>query len=163
MRTAKSNHPFLITVSFLIAIVLTLLPLPEWAIWIRPQWVLSLLIYWILAAPDRCNIGFSFTIGLFLDILTGTPLGLQAFVFVLFAFFVLHYQRAIARFSVWQKACVAGVFAMINALVQGWLLVWLDHGAFHLLYVLSAVTTCLVWPFFSIILDRLRPRVLIHV
>ena len=163
MRIAKSSHPFLIAASFLIAIVLTLLPLPQWAIWIRPQWVLSLLIYWILAAPDRCGVGFSFSVGLFLDILTGTPLGLQVFIFVLLAFFVLNYQRVIAHFSVWQKAWVVGIFAMTNALMQGWLLVWLDHGAFHLLYVLSAVTTGLIWPFLSITLDRLRPRVLIHV
>ena len=40
----------------LVAGVLTVLPLPGWLQWGRPEWVALILIYWCIALPHRVGI-----------------------------------------------------------------------------------------------------------
>ena len=47
---------WIIVLSFIMAIMLTALPLPEWAVNWRPSWVAIVLIYWCMAVPDRVGI-----------------------------------------------------------------------------------------------------------
>ena len=37
--------------TLLIALMLALLPMPDWTIWLRPAWVLLVVIYWAMMAP----------------------------------------------------------------------------------------------------------------
>ncbi|OGT26703.1 MAG: rod shape-determining protein MreD [Gammaproteobacteria bacterium RIFCSPLOWO2_02_FULL_42_14] len=163
MRLVKSNSYFLIVTSFLASFFLMMLPLPHALVWLRPPFTFIFLMYWMLASPERCNLGFAFCVGLFLDMLVGTPLGLHALVFVLIGFFVLKYAKAVVHFSLWQQAGAVALLAGSHVLIQGWLLTWFDHRAFHIVHLLSAATTFLIWPPLSLLLDRLRPRVLAHI
>ena len=42
-----------VILSFVIAFLLTLVPVPEWVTMYRPDWVVLVLIYWCLEIPDR--------------------------------------------------------------------------------------------------------------
>jgi rod shape-determining protein MreD len=48
---------WIIALSLVIALMLTALPLPEWAVNWRPAWVAMVLIYWCMALPERVGIG----------------------------------------------------------------------------------------------------------
>ncbi|MBF0461482.1 MAG: rod shape-determining protein MreD [Magnetococcales bacterium] len=54
------------------------IPLEAWSVF-RPDLVLIGLFYWRLYRPDRCTIPLVFAIGLLVDTLSGTALGLNAF------------------------------------------------------------------------------------
>ena len=45
-----------IILTFLVAFVLAVLPLPAWLLWGRPEWVALTLIYWCIALPQRVGI-----------------------------------------------------------------------------------------------------------
>jgi cell shape-determining protein MreD len=47
-----SPRRWLLIPSLGVALLLTLLPLPEWASELRPPWVALTLLYWILATPS---------------------------------------------------------------------------------------------------------------
>ncbi|MBF0283249.1 MAG: rod shape-determining protein MreD [Magnetococcales bacterium] len=53
-------------------------PWPGWGI-LRPDLVSICLFYWRLYRPDRCGAPLAFAGGLSLDILSGLPLGMNAF------------------------------------------------------------------------------------
>ena len=72
-----------IALSLVLAMCLTVLPMPEWANTMRPMWVLLVLIYWVLALPHRINIGVAWCCGLVSDILYGSLLGEHAFVYTI--------------------------------------------------------------------------------
>ena len=52
--------------SFMVAIILTLLPMPDWTVWLRPAWVLMVLIYWTMVLPYRVNVGTAWCVGIVL-------------------------------------------------------------------------------------------------
>ena len=72
-----------------IAYLLALVPFPEWAMNYRPEWVPMVLIYWVMALPYRIGIGSAWIVGLVLDILEGSILGLNAMALVIIAYVTL--------------------------------------------------------------------------
>src|SRR5690348_5166579 len=69
---------FFIILSIMVAMMLTILPLPLWAGWVRPLWVPAVVFYWALALPDRFSIVAAWCVGILLDVLLGTLLGENA-------------------------------------------------------------------------------------
>ena len=64
-----------VLLSFLVAMMLTSLPLPESAIIYRPDWLILVLIYWCMALPERIGIFTGWLLGLTLDVMYGSLLG----------------------------------------------------------------------------------------
>ncbi len=67
-----------IMMTIIAGLCLMLLPMPSWALWARPAWLLMILIFWTLRVPYEANVGYAFFAGICLDFLTGTMLGLHA-------------------------------------------------------------------------------------
>jgi len=86
--TTESHSWFIIPLSLTVAFVLTLLPMPGWTVWLRPQWVLMIVIYWAMISPERFNVGSAWVIGIFLDVLAGTLLGEHALALTVAAYLV---------------------------------------------------------------------------
>jgi rod shape-determining protein MreD len=53
----NAHNLLIIATTFLVALMLTLLPMPEWTVWARPAWVLLALIYWSMYTPYIVNVG----------------------------------------------------------------------------------------------------------
>src|SRR5262245_18410128 len=79
---------FAVFTSLLIALILALLPMPDWTIWWRPAWVLMVLIYWAMITPYQVGVGTAWFMGLIVDLLNGTLLGEHALAFTIVIYFV---------------------------------------------------------------------------
>ena len=79
-RDAQGYPVILLT--FVVAYVLAVLPLPVWLQWARPDWVAITLIYWCIALPQRVGIAAGLLLGIGLDVLEGAVLGQNAFALV---------------------------------------------------------------------------------
>jgi hypothetical protein len=86
---AKSQGGFVILITFVVALTLMMMPLPEWAEAARPQWLIMAVIYWCIALPDRVGVIIAWMIGLVLDVATGSLLGQNALAFGIVAFLAI--------------------------------------------------------------------------
>ena len=76
---SPSNGHWVIALTLLMALWLAIVPLPVWAQWGRPELVAMVLVYWVIALPERVGIGIAWVVGLLQDIMQGSPLGQHAF------------------------------------------------------------------------------------
>lgn len=153
---------FAIVISFLVAFLLTILPLPTWALWFRPAWVLMMVIFWVMTVPGRVNLGIAWLVGLVLDGLTGSVLGEHALAFTIIAFLVLKVHQRLRFFPMWQQAGIVFSFAvlyqLILLLVQG----FLGNLMYTRMIWIGCFTTMLLWPWLYIVLRDVRLSLKIH-
>jgi rod shape-determining protein MreD len=144
-----------ITGSIVLALVLSILPMPDWASAWRPAWLLLVLCYWCLALPERCGLATAWLSGLVLDVLQSTLLGQSAFTMTLVAYVVTREHRRLRMFSLGHQALLLG--ASICGLP--WLAAWLPGNAPRLQNGLpTALVSVFLWPWAFIVLRDLRRR-----
>ena len=85
---------FTIYITLFFAFIANLLPWIGQGITYRPDFVLLALIFWILRAPQLCNIGTAWFAGLLVDLATGGLFGQFALAYALTAFFAANNSNA---------------------------------------------------------------------
>ena len=156
MEQEGSHGYWLIVTSFLVAYVLAVLPMPQWLMWVRPEWVALILIYWAIALPERVGIFTALALGIMLDALEGAVLGQNAFSLVVVAVLCQTLYQRLRVFSVLQQSGTVFVVIGINQLVCQWVQNLEGVGGPSLLFLLPAVSSALLWPVVLHVLRRLR-------
>ncbi|MGI9250360.1 MAG: rod shape-determining protein MreD [Pseudohongiellaceae bacterium] len=157
-----SHALWAIVLSFFIAYLLALVPIPEWAMDYRPQWVYLVLMYWIMALPYRVGLGSAWLAGLVLDLLQSSVLGLNALVMVTIAYVVIRLHLRLRMSSIVQQSGTVLILIGLSLLLRNWLeiLIVSDRaGASGWMFLMAAVTSGLTWPLLFIFMRGLRRRV----
>ena len=81
--------------SLVVALILMILPLPDWAQMYRPNWIALVLIYWSMALPQRVGLWYAFFCGIVLDTSLGTLLGQHTLALVVVVYFNLNFHQRI--------------------------------------------------------------------
>lgn len=144
--------------SVLVAVLLTLTPLPGELETMRPYWVALVMIYWHLETRALGALGTAFAIGITLDLLTGTLLGQHALGLVIINFLVGRFRNRIRFFPPWQQALAVGALLFNDRIVELWIIGLLERGWPTLGWWLAPVIGMLIWPWLFLLLDALRSR-----
>lgn len=145
--SGKSRNIWVIVLSLVFAGVLAIVPIPLWlALW-RPDWIALTLIYWVIALPHRIGMVAAWLVGLLVDVLEGTLLGLHAIVLMMSAYIALTLYQRLRMFTPLQQSLT--ILMLIGA---GQLLIfWVQaatgqNTADNLAFVRSSMTSALLWP-----------------
>jgi rod shape-determining protein MreD len=149
---------WIIVMSFIVAIMLTALPLPDWAVNWRPQWVAIVLIYWCMAVPDRVGIAVGWFLGLLLDVQQSTVLGQNALGLTLIAFITIKSYQRMRVYPLSQQAVLICFYLLLYELIMLLITAYLGTGTRDWTYWMPAITSMLLWPWLFIIMRDLRRK-----
>ena len=156
MSIAQKHGTSVIVISFIMALMLTVMPLPEWAEELRPLWVVIVLIYWSMALPQRVSVGVGWSMGLLLDVVNDAVLGQHALALALIAFLTNNLHQRLRIFPQSQQVIVIFVFCVIYSLIILWIKGITGTAPSVWLIIMPSFTTALVWPLAFIILRHAR-------
>ena len=159
---ARSRNGWVIWCSLLLALLLSVAPMPQFMEVGRPLWLALVLSYWVLALPHRLGMVSAWGLGLVEDVLYGSLFGQNALILTLITFLVLSLQQRLRMFPMWQQSLVILVIFGIAQLIQLWLSALTGNRLPTLALVWSAVISALLWPWVSFALRGLRHRLHIH-
>lgn len=156
MSDQPANATWVIWLSLLGALMLTIWPLPDEVAPFRPEWAALALIYWIMAMPHRVNVGIAWFVGLILDVLTGSVLGQHALALAIVAALVTGIHLRIRVFPVSQQ-----MIPVMALLAVHEVLLILVEGSTGRLYNLEwrwapVLTGMLLWPWVLFLLRFMR-------
>lgn len=130
----------------LVALVLTLVPLPTWLAIIRPDFLVLVVFYWSVQTPRSSGIGLGWACGLLLDAFQGPVLGEHALAVALVAYLgVREYQRIRTKPLLQQALVLLAVLALYEFVlwaIDG----WSGHPLTTPLRWVPALTGALLWP-----------------
>ncbi len=158
MRLEERSPIGLVIASLLVALFLQVLPLPAWSNWFRPDWVLLVMLYWVMFNPERINVGIAWFMGFVLDGLNGTLMGEHAIALMFPVFIMSYWQRRFNVFPIWQQALIIGIldgfYKVIIFILQG----LIGQPPVDAAYWFSIGTTILLWPWVQAILTVRQTR-----
>lgn len=153
MRSEASS--WLIWISFIPAIVLAIVPVPQFFEYARPTWPLLLVVFWMLTAPAQVGLITAWSTGLFMDIMTGTILGQQAFAMLLSAFLVSCLYKRMYRATVLEQCLLVMYVVTVFQLTYLWVGMISEEIYFSFSYLIPIGTSIVVWPIIFFVLDKL--------
>jgi rod shape-determining protein MreD len=141
-----------------IALMLTMAPMPGWLEPFRPSWVVLTLIYWAISYPHSYSVGTAWIAGLVLDVAQGTLLGQHALALSIVMYVAVKFYLQLRQFPLLQL--MATVFA-IQALYQ-FILFWINGVAGintpAIAYWGPVISGTIIWPLLSTVLVGVRQR-----
>ena len=144
------------------ALILMILPLPDWAQMYRPNWMALVLIYWSMALPRRVGLWFAFFCGIVLDTSLGTLLGQHTLALVIVVFFNLNFYQRIRVLALAQQAIYVFALLLINQVVVAWVEGIMGRPTPVLAYFGAPLVGMLIWPWVFVVLRDIRRKALLR-
>jgi rod shape-determining protein MreD len=155
MPTTKLTHVYL---TLFLAYLMLLLPWSDNAVQIMPDFPLVVLIYWMMRAPQLCNVGTAWFVGLLVDLATGGVFGQHAWAYTLTAFFTVLYQRRLVLFNGMQQFFYVFLMLLIAQLTLLVLRSFAGMPFAGWIYFLPSFTGVLLWRILLMINFQKDPR-----
>jgi rod shape-determining protein MreD len=159
----RSNPWIVIPFSFIVALFLTLLPLPLWFENARPEWIVLVLLFWIIMFPHRVNVGVAWMVGLLLDAFNDTLLGEHALALVVVAYVASTMSRRLRVSELWQQTISVLLLLLLYHMILFWIQGMIGQPVSASWFWLSAASSAILWPWIFILLkDSRRQFTMLH-
>lgn len=142
--------------SLILALLLSLLPLPASVAPAKPEWVLMVLVYWSLSLPDRVGIAAAWALGLLLDVLRGAALGEHSLSLSVIVYLTLVWAARLRVMSLLRQALFIGMLVAVYLLLRLGLSQLFHPVSLESSYWLPILSSALLWPWLFIMLRDLR-------
>lgn len=144
-----------IVASIVLALLFSIIPLPDLITHYRPLFLPLVCTYWAIYQSSYFGIGKAWIAGLILDALHGTILGQTALALTLVIGACLFYQRRFQLSPIFQQVLVI----LLLCLLYQFIFIWIDSINNRPLAISarlsSALLSALLWPILIIIMQRL--------
>ena len=153
-----SNSPKYLTIgiTLVIAMILMIMPLPDWARPYRPEWTALVIIYWSMALPKNIGVGIAWMLGLCVDVIQGALLGQHALGFAITAYIAIRFHQRVRNYPLHQQAMFVGMILMPYMSISLWILGILGEDPKTWLYWAPVLSSILVWPWIFLVLRAVR-------
>jgi len=142
--------------SALVALALSVLPLPATIDAFRPDFLVLVVFYWSIESPRAGGLALAFLAGLSLDVIRGVVLGQHALALTLMAAWATHLRLRLRVFSLLSQSLT--IFALLAG--YQFILFWVDGATGNPITAfgrwLAPVIGGLMWPGLAGALSRLH-------
>lgn len=141
----------------LIALLLTVAPLPTWGALVRPAFLVLTVLYWSIMIP-RVGLLLAFVGGIAIDVFQGSLLGEHAFALVFVSYLGIRLNLLVRAKPLFEQS----LFVFAALMVYEFLLWVVDGWSGHPLTTparwVHTLTGGLIWPLVVGILGRFQPN-----
>ncbi len=153
MAPQRANGTWFIVLSIVLGCLLGIVAMPQWLELWRPEWIALVLVYWVIALPHRVGLFTAWIVGFFVDVLEGSLLGLNAIALTLIAYVALSLYQRLRMFTPLQQSTTILMLIGVYQLLIFWVLTATGQNTPpNLLFVVSAVSSALMWPLVFVLL-----------
>ena len=152
--------PGFIFVTLIAALLLNLLPWSGVLLWIKPDFVALIVLYWCIDQPRRVGFAAAWLLGLLMDVADGTLFGQHALAYTILAYAGIVLNRRVRMFAMTPQVLHVIPLLLANDLIVLAIraLAGADFPGFQ--YFLGSFVAGALWPVVAVLLklpQRTRP------
>lgn len=144
--------PGFIVATLVLALLANLLPWSGWWLWVRPDFVALVVLYWCIDQPRKIGFTAAWLLGLLMDVADGSFFGQHALAYTILAYAGIVLHRRVQRFSVTPQVLHVIPLLLLNDVIV--LLIRMLAGSDFpgYQYFLGSFVAGALWPALSIML-----------
>ena len=158
MSRDRASHRLPVIGTFVVGLMLTIMPLPGGAEPFRPDWLALLIIFWAMQLPRTWSVGSAWILGIVLDVAHGTLLGQHALALALITFVTVRMHLLMRVFPLSQLTATAFALLALYQFVLFWINGVAGVTAPSSVYWGPVITGTMAWPFLFMFLSGIRYR-----
>ena len=155
-RTILGRTPptAMITTSFVVALVLEMLP---WGSWPMPEFLALVLVFWNVFQPRRVGIALAWLLGIVMDVHSGALLGQHALVYSLLSYGAIAMHRRLLWYSIPAQALQLFPLFLLANIAVTLVNMFFSGVAPSWVFFLTPVLTAILWiPLTNMVLGQLN-------
>lgn len=153
---------FAIFLSFIIALCLSMLPMPHMLYWLRPSWVTLFLIYWVAFIPNKIGVFSGLALGIGVDLLRGNFIGSMGLTLSIVAYITTVLRLRLRQVNLWVQLVVVAFLVVVEQLLSLWVQLLFSDAALSYSYLLTTIISVAVWPLLHLLLQSYQRNLKIH-
>jgi rod shape-determining protein MreD len=159
MNFARREPRWAVFFSVLIALILQVIPLPEWLSLVRPSFLGLVIIYWSIFAPHAGGIFAPWLAGLTLDVFKSDVLAQNALALALVAYIAMSLHQRLRNQTLVQQSLFVFAVLTLNEFVVWGISGWTDHSTSSSGWRwIQPMIAAMLWPFVAMIVGRTHSR-----
>jgi rod shape-determining protein MreD len=159
MNLSRREPRWAVFFSVLVALIVQVVPLPDWLSVVRPSFVGLVIIYWGIFAPHAGGIFAPWLAGLALDVFKGDVLAQNALAMALVAYITMTlHQRLRNQTLVQQSLFVFAVLTLNEAVVWG-IEGFSGQSVSSAWRWIQPMIGAMLWPFIAMLVGRTHSRI----
>lgn len=147
-----------ILLSYLFALIIMMLPWQGYALFLRPDLVALLLLYWTLREPQRAGGWAPFVLGLLVDVADGTTLGMHSLSYSLMFALAKSSRTRIQSFYTVHQTIQIFFLLLIGHLLNLAVAWFLKQGFPQWFWLIQVPVTAILWPLLPRLLERVPAK-----
>ena len=156
MVEQRPRGMWVVFVTFLIALMLAIVPMPDMLQWGRPEWVALVLIFWGLTCPHRVGVFAAWLAGLTMDVLEGSLLGQNALALTIVSYLTLLLHLRLRMYPAWQQAITVFILVGINQVIVRLIDSQIGKVQSDFMFLLPSLISAIIWPWVYVSLHAVR-------
>lgn len=158
LRYARKPHWWYMLITIVIAVVLSVIPLPGHIKIAWPDWIALVVFYWVLILPSQLGVMYGWLIGLLEDIVSFSLLGQHALAKAFIGTIAAILSRRIHVFNFIEQIILVFVVQSVSIAIDATINNFAYSTPITAMMWQPAMTTCLIWPVFKFLLDQFDPN-----
>ncbi len=145
-KEKKSSFLFVLVPMIFISLILQIVHLPASISDYRPDILVLVLIFFSMNSHFTLKLETAWLVGIILDLVTGAPLGINAFVISTQIYLISTQFKNFPKYSLWQQAIIIGVINLIVNVLGYWIEHIIGQSYYEVSFILPTLITAAFWP-----------------
>lgn len=134
---------------------------PDWR-WLRPEFVVLMVIYWSVHEPQYFGLYAAWWVGLLQDIIQLDILGPNALLLSIVAYICQLFYRRIQNYGIWQQSGLIFVLIGVHSFFNNWISGLTDGEVPIPAILINALITAFLWPLVVYLFKSLTGQSTLH-
>jgi len=138
--------PGFIAATLVVALLLNLLPWSGYGLWVKPDFVALVVLYWCIETPRRIGFMTAWLLGLTMDVADGTLFGQHALAYTILAYAGIVLHRRVRMFAITSQMLHVLTLLLINDVIVVTIraLAGAEFPGFQ--YFIGSIVGAALWP-----------------
>jgi len=159
MNMSRGEPRWAVFFTVLIALIVQVLPLPDWLSAVRPSFIAVVVIYWGIFAPHAGGIFAPWLAGIALDVFKGDVLGQNALAIALVAYIAMSLHQRLRNQTLIQQSLFVFAVLTLNEAVVWAIEGWSGHAVSSPWRWIQPMIGAMLWPFVALLAGRTHSRI----